>query len=80
MPNFAAAQTADNQWDYIDVVDLQDGTPIDGDTGVALSGTDDHRQFQVNNDAMEWVCAIASSYSAGAVTTKVVAYNLLQRG
>jgi len=31
-PDFSAAQSATNHWDYIETIDLEDGTPIDGDT------------------------------------------------
>lgn len=75
MPDFSSAQAVDNQWDYIDVIDLEDGTPIDGDTGIALSGTDDHRQLQANLDALEWICAVITARSAGSATLECVAYN-----
>ena len=75
MPDFAASQTKDNQWDYIDVIDLEDGTPIDGDTGIVLSGTDNNLQLQANVDALEWICAIVTARSAGSITLKAAAYN-----
>ena len=69
-PNFAGAQTATNQWDYVEVVDLEDGSIIDGDTGVALTGTDDHRHFEANVSAARWICATITSYAAGAWTVQ----------
>jgi hypothetical protein len=32
MPDFAAAQTVANNWDYVQAVDLNSGTAISGDT------------------------------------------------
>src|SRR3990172_690856 len=46
-PNFVAAQSVTNRWDYIQVKDLQSGSAINGDTGVAFAGTDDVRLFEV---------------------------------
>tara|TARA_R110000868_G_scaffold410411_1_gene698378 strand:- start:88 stop:372 length:285 start_codon:yes stop_codon:yes gene_type:complete len=31
-PDFTAAQTVANNWDYIQMVDLNDGSPVSGDT------------------------------------------------
>jgi len=64
-PNFAAAQSATNQWDYVEVVDLEDGSVIDGDTGIALSGTDDHRHFECNISGARWLNARITAYTAG---------------
>jgi len=69
-PNFSAAQSVSNMWDYIEVVDLQSGTAVAGDTGVTVAGTDDYRLFQVNTDAIAYICATVTAYTAGAVTVK----------
>lgn len=66
-PNFAAAQSPTNQWDYVRVVDLEDGSAIAGDTGIALSGADDNRNLEVDVNAATWFCAIISGYSQGAI-------------
>lgn len=75
-PDFTASQSASNQWDYIQVVDLQDGEFIDGDTGVVLSGADDHRQFAVNVEAIKWVNAIVTARSAGSVTVNAQLWSI----
>jgi hypothetical protein len=70
MPDFAAAQTVSNQWDYIQIKDLEDGSAIDGDTGIAPAGTDDHRHFAINTDGLNWLCAVVTARAAGSVTVK----------
>ena len=35
-PDFSSAQSVTNMWDFIQVIDLEDGSAIDGDTGVAV--------------------------------------------
>lgn len=65
-PNFAATSTATNQWRYIDVIDLQDGSSIDGDTGVALSTTAT-RRLEFNSNLSRWVGVVCTAYSTGTV-------------
>jgi hypothetical protein len=74
-PDFSAAQAYDNPWDYIEVYDLEDGSAIDGDTGVVQAGTNDHRLFELNINGLTWVNAIITAWSAGNVTVKAKLFN-----
>lgn len=74
-PDFTAAQTAANQWDYVQIKDLEDGSSVDGDTGVVVAGTDDHRQFEVNINGLTWLTANVTAYAAGSITVKVTLFN-----
>ena len=67
-PDFSAAQTVANQWDYIEMKDLQDGSAIDGDTGIAPAGTDDFRIFEVNVNGLQWINMRVTARAAGSVT------------
>jgi hypothetical protein len=69
-PDFAAAQTVNNRWDYIQVVDLEDGNATDGDTGFVVSGADDHRMYEVNINHLKWFNAIITAWAEGEVTVK----------
>lgn len=71
LPNFAAAQTPTNAWDYAQMVDLEDGNPIEGDTGIIFTGVDDTRQFEVNTNSIDWLNFNVTAYAAGAVTIKL---------
>lgn len=73
-PNFDAAQTATNQWDYIQIVDLENGDIIDGDTGVSFAD-DDVRQFEANVNGLRWICATITAYTDGAITLVAKLYN-----
>lgn len=74
-PDFSAAQSATNMWDYIEVKDLQDGSAIDGDTGLAPAGTDDFRVFEVNVNGLNWFNARVTARAAGNVTVKAQIFN-----
>lgn len=67
IPDFEAAQSQSNPWDHVEVVDLQDGAAIDGDTGIAFAGTDDVRLFEVNVNSLIWFGAHLTARSAGSV-------------
>lgn len=67
-PDFSAARSANNRWDYIQVKDYQNNSAIDGDTGVSFAGTDDVRMLEFNTNGLKWVCATITARSAGTVT------------
>lgn len=73
-PDFSAAKSVSNNWEYIGVIDREDGSPIDGDTGISFAGTDDYRQLTVNADGLRWVNIIITAWSAGDITAKATLY------
>jgi len=70
-PDFNADQSATNKWDYIDVTDLEDEASIDGDTGVACTGTADNRMFRITGGGVQWVCAVLSAFTTGLIGVTV---------
>lgn len=74
-PNFSTAQSATNEWDYVQVKDLQDNSTVNGDTGVAFAGTDDVRQFEMNTNGLKWINARVTAISAGSVNVKGKGFN-----
>jgi len=56
-----------NAWDFVEVVDLEDGTAIDGDDGVNLSGNN-VRLLEVNINSLDWLAVEATAIVAGTVT------------
>lgn len=74
-PDFAAAQTVTNMWDYIQIKDLEDQGSIDGDTGFVVATADDYRIYEVNINGLNWLNARVSGRSAGSVTVKVQLFN-----
>ena len=75
-PDFSAAQSTTNRWDYVQIKDLEDGSSVDGDAGVAAAGTDDHRLFEVNTNGLRWLNATITAYSAGAITVTVKPFKI----
>lgn len=68
-PSFAEASKAiSNQWEYIQMVDLADGTAYSGSTGIVFSGTDNVRLLAVNVDNLSYLTLDVTARSAGTVT------------
>jgi len=75
VPDFAAARSNTNRWDYIQVKDYQNGAAIDGDTGIAFAGTDDVRIVEANVNGLKWICAEITAISAGSASLRLQAFS-----
>jgi len=71
-PDFSAAQTVANNWDFIQMIDLQDGSSINGDVGFVVTGTDDFRLFEINVNSLDYINFRVTARSAGSVTVSCV--------
>jgi len=74
-PDFSAAQSATNMWDYIQTMDLQNSAEIDGDNGIVFAAADDNRLLEANINGLRWVNAIISGYTEGEITLRVRLFN-----
>lgn len=75
VPDFSAAQSVTNHWDFIDVIDMEDGASVDGDTGFVASSADDYRLFEANVNGLKWFSARVTARTAGEVTVKILQFN-----
>lgn len=70
-PDFTAAQSTTNKYDFLECIDLQDGTAIDGDTGITIDNTTaavNNRMFEVNINALDYIGIQVTSYTDGSVS------------
>jgi hypothetical protein len=74
-PDFNAAQSYTNEWDYIEIADTEDGSIIDGDTGVACAGTADNRQFELNVSGLKWITVAITAWTTGNVSVKITNFD-----
>lgn len=75
-PAFGSAKSASNEWDYIQLVDLEDGATVDGDVGVAFADSSDLRKFAINVDGLKWITANLTAISDAVNTTTTVKLRL----
>lgn len=73
-PNWDAAKTAANPWDYIQMIERQDGNINDGDAGVVFAGAD-VIIFSVNTDGLHFLNFNVTAFVAGSVTVKGLLLN-----
>ena len=69
-PDFSAAQSVSNTWDYIEVIDLNSGSGVPWDTWIIVATADDYRQLEVNVNGLMWINARVSGRTAWEVTVK----------
>lgn len=63
-PDFSAAASPTNLWEYIQVKDLITNSAIDGATGVVFSA-DGVKHLEVNTFGIRWINLEVSAWSAG---------------
>ena len=70
-PAFSATRSSTNMWDYIGVYDLEDGTFIDGDTGISLNNDSEEnntRRYLINDDHCRYLNIQISSFTDGSLS------------
>lgn len=76
-PNFGGTQSPTaGLYTYLQVIDLSDNSAKDGSTGIVVAGTDIHKQFEANVNAQKYLNLLISSWTAGAITAKLVVYSI----
>ena len=71
MPNMGATATVLNPYTFLQIIDLDTGTAINGATGIAVTGTDINKQYEVNINAEKWLTVIPISWTQGALNVKL---------
>jgi len=69
-PNFGATQSDTNPYSFIATYNLEDASLVEGDTGLAPSGTDIIRALTVNTDGLKYFTVLPTTWTAGALTVK----------
>jgi hypothetical protein len=66
-PDPISANSATNQWGYIDVVDLTGGTSLVGATGLSLESGTTTKMYKLTNVNLSYLIPIITSYTTGTV-------------
>lgn len=69
-PDFTAAASPSNAWDYVQAINLNTGAAVNGSTGVVFSGTDAVYLLEVNTNLIDFLTVQVTSRSGGSVTVK----------
>jgi hypothetical protein len=76
-PDFSAAASLTNRYDYVKCINQIDGSSVNGGTGLAGTATTSVTQLEMNTNGFKWVGAIISGYSAGTLTLRTKGYSNL---
>lgn len=67
-PDFSAARSLTNQWEYIELVDYESSSNIDGSTGIAVTSNSSCRLLELNVNGLKWINIEVSSVTGGTVS------------
>lgn len=68
--NFGAAPSPSNPYSFVQCVDLNTGSPINGTVGIAPTGTDINNMYELNTNGGGTICPILTAWSAGVITLR----------
>lgn len=75
-PNFGGTVSAANNYTFLQLIDLQDNSSIDGNTGFVVTGTDAQKLYEINVNAIKYLTLIPTAWSAGSITAKIILYSI----
>lgn len=70
-PNFGATVSDSNPYTFVEIVDLDTGSAIDGATGIATTGTDIAKSYEININGLKYFTVIPTAWTQGAITVKL---------
>lgn len=71
-PNFGATISASNPYQFVQIINLDTGTALDGATGIVVAGTDFNKKFEVNINGLKYLTFIPVSWTQGSITIKLM--------
>jgi len=74
-PDFAEPKGPDNQYEFIQVMDMQNSVAVDGDDGIVLAASDVNRLFEVNVNGLQWISLVIPEGVEGEITVKARLFN-----
>lgn len=70
-PNFGATQSKSNPYTFLQAINQDDGSSVNGSTGFVASGTDLNTLHEVNINGVKYLTLLPTAWTAGAMTAKV---------
>jgi hypothetical protein len=74
-PDFALPQGPNNQYEFIQMMDLENSVAVDGDTGIVLATADVNRMLEANVNGVRWLAVLLTDGSIGELTVKARLFN-----
>lgn len=74
-PNFGAPITKLNPYYFSQMVDYDNGSAINGSTGIVVAGTDINEMYEANSNGIKFATILPVTWSAGKITVKMVGFS-----
>ena len=69
-PDFAQAQGVDNQYEFIQMIDLESSAEVAGNTGLVVATADINRMLEANINCLQWISVIIPEGTEGELTVR----------
>lgn len=71
-PNFGATVSASNPYTFLQIINLDTASAVNGATGITSAGTDLNNTYEINVNAVKYMTLVFTAWSAGTVTIKAI--------
>lgn len=71
-PSFGGTVSPTNPYTFLQGINLDTAATINGATGIVVAGTDLNLSVEINVNALEWFTLVPISWTAGAITARLL--------
>lgn len=71
-PNIGATVSPANPYSFLQMVNLADGSAVNGADGIVVAGTDITNNYEININSVKYITVVPVSWSQGAITIKAL--------
>lgn len=74
-PNFGATVSPSNPYSFVQIINLATNAGVDGATGITSAGTDLDNLYEININALKYICPIVTAWTAGKIYARLTLYS-----
>lgn len=74
-PNFGATVSPSNPYTFVQIIDLDTGSAINGATGIVVAGTDVGKTYEINTNGIKFLTLVPTAWTQGSITAKLQLFN-----
>jgi len=74
-PNFGGTVASTNPYTFVQIIDLDTGSAINGATGIVVAGTDFAKTYEINTNGVKFLTLIPTAWTQGSITAKLQLFN-----
>lgn len=74
-PNFGGTQSKSNPYTFVQIIDLDTATAVNGATGITTTGADLQKAYEINVNGQKYITIVPTAWTAGTITIKAQLYS-----